>query len=129
MFDFDATLPMMAVQFLILMFLLNQIFYKPLSKALDERAEYIRKNETEAKEKLNKVEELTKQYELQLAIARKQSQEILAQAQREAQSKREQAAQEIETQKQQALLSLEAQVDSLSDQILAKLLGTELARR
>jgi len=37
MFDFDATLPFMALQFLLLAALLNAIFYKPLTKALDER--------------------------------------------------------------------------------------------
>ena len=47
MFDFDATLPLMAVQFLILMILLNQIFYKPLGQAIDLRTEYIRKNQAE----------------------------------------------------------------------------------
>ncbi|MGL5796158.1 MAG: F0F1 ATP synthase subunit B', partial [Waterburya sp.] len=37
MFDFDATLPLMAVQFLLLTALLNAVFYKPLTKVLDER--------------------------------------------------------------------------------------------
>ena len=33
MFDFDATLPLMAVQFLLLMVALNAVFYKPLMKS------------------------------------------------------------------------------------------------
>ena len=61
MFDFDATLPLMAVQFLILTFLLNQIFYKPLGQAIDSRAEYIRKNKADAKERLSKAKELAAQ--------------------------------------------------------------------
>jgi F-type H+-transporting ATPase subunit b len=40
---------------------------------------------------------------------------------------REQAAQEIEQQKQEALRSLEQQVDTLSRQILEKLLGSKVA--
>lgn len=143
LFDINATLPIMAVQFLILMAVLNAIFYKPLTKAIDERAEYIRKNQLEAKERLAKAEKLAEQYEQDLGETRKQSQAVIvaaqeeakniaaqkmAEAQQEAQQKREVAAREIEQQKQQALQELEQQVDSLSRQIMEKLLGPELVR-
>ncbi|PAX50987.1 F0F1 ATP synthase subunit B', partial [Brunnivagina elsteri CCALA 953] len=42
MFDFDATLPFMAVQFLLLSALLNAFFYKPMTLALDDRDYYFR---------------------------------------------------------------------------------------
>jgi F-type H+-transporting ATPase subunit b len=141
MFDFDATLPLMALQFLILAALLNAIFYKPLSKAIDERDDYIRSNKQEAKERLAKTEQLAKQYEQELAQSRKQAQQIIAQAQadaqkmandeiasamQEAQKQREEAQEEINQQKQAALGSLEQQVNALSRQILEKLLGSEL---
>jgi F-type H+-transporting ATPase subunit b len=143
MFDFDATLPFMALQFLLLAALLNAIFYKPLTKALDERDNYIRTNKVEARERLDKAERLAKQYQQQLAEARRQSQTIVAsaqteaqkiaaekitEAQKEAQSQREQAAREIDQQKQEALRSLEQQVDALSRQILEKLLGPQLVK-
>jgi F-type H+-transporting ATPase subunit b len=143
MFDFDATLPLMALQFLLLSALLNAIFYKPLTKVLDDRDNYIRTNNLEAGERLAKAERLTKDYQLQLASARKQAQEIvaaagaeaqkisaekIAQAQQEAQAQREQAASEVEQQKQEALRSLEGQVDALSLQILEKLLGPALVK-
>ena len=137
MFDFDATLPLMAVQFLLLAALLNAIFYKPLTKVLDERDNYVRTNKLEAQERLTKTEQLTNQYKQQLAEARKQSQAVIvsaqteaqkiaaekvAEAQKEAQSQREQAQQEIDQQKQEAMSSLEQQVDALSQQIIEKLL-------
>lgn len=143
MFDFDATLPLMAVQFLILAAVLNAIFYKPLSKAIDERDEYIRTTHASAKERLAKAQELTKQYEQQLADARRQSQSIVTNAQAEAQKiasaemakamqesnqLRAQASQEIEQEKQAALQQLEQQVDALSRQLLDKLLGPVGAR-
>lgn len=143
MFDFDATLPFMAIQFLIFTWLLNQIFYKPLTKVLDERDEYIRDNETEARKQLSKTKELAEQYEQQLADARRKSQEILqqaqedakkitaqkiAEAQQEVQAQKNQVAQELIEQKNTALATLEQQVDSLSGQILEKLLGPELVR-
>lgn len=144
MFDFDATLPVMALQFLLLAALLNVIFYKPLTKVLDDRDNYIRTNNLEAGERLAKAERLTKEYQQQLADARRQSQAIvaeaqaaaqkmaaekIAEAQKEAQAQREQAAREIDTQKQQAMASLQQQVDALSRQMLEKLLGTELVQR
>ena len=141
MFDFDATLPLMAVQFLILTALLNAVFYKPLTKVLDERDEYVRGGATDSREKLAEAESIVKEYEKQIAQARRESQNLvqtaqaeakeitaqkIAAAQQEVQSQREAAAQEIEQQKAAALSTLEQQVDSLSRQILEKILGPEL---
>jgi F-type H+-transporting ATPase subunit b len=143
LFDINATLPVMAVQFLILMAVLNAIFYKPLTKAIEDRADYIRKNKLEAKERLAKAEKLAEQYETNLGETRKKAQSIIAaaqeeaqkiaskkmaEAQQEAQQQREQASLEIEQEKQQALQELDKQVDSLSRQILEKLLGPELVK-
>ncbi len=139
LFDFDATLPLMALQFMVLVALLNAVFYKPLNKALDDRAEYIRQNLSQSKERKQKAEDLAKQYEQELRDVRRQAQEIIANAQAEAQeivagqvkeaqqqvlAERQQAADEIEAQKAQAFKTLESQVDSLSGQIVQKLLGT-----
>ncbi len=144
LFDLDATLPLMAVQFLILAAILNAIFYKPLSNAIDERDSYVRNNQKDAKERLQKAQLLTREYEQQLGDARRQAQSIIAAAEaeaqkvaaeqiasagREAQALREQAQKDIDRQKQEALQALEQQVDALSRQILEKLLGPELANR
>ncbi|MBD2443444.1 F0F1 ATP synthase subunit B' [Dolichospermum circinale CS-1225] len=141
LFDLDATLPLMAIQFLVLALILNATLYKPLGNAIDGRNEYIRTNNLEAQERLSKAQALAQQYEQELAHSRKQAQAIVAQAQAEAQKiaaqniaaaqqeaqvQREKAASEIEQQKQQALAALETQVDALSRQILEKLLGADL---
>lgn len=141
LFDFDATLPLMALQFIILVAILNAIFYKPLSQAIDGRDDYIRQNQLEAKERLDKAENLAKQYEQELGETRRKAQATIAaaqaeaekiaaqkmqEAQAEAQAQREQAQQEIDQQKAEAMASLEQQVDGLSRQILEKLLGAEL---
>jgi F-type H+-transporting ATPase subunit b len=144
LFDLDATLPLMAIQFLILALILNATLYQPLGNAIDKRNEYIRNNQLTAQERLAKAEKLAQQYEQELAGARRQAQAIIAEAtaegqkiaaqkiavaQQEAQAQREQASQEIEQQKQQALAALEQQVDALSRQILEKLLGADLVAR
>lgn len=137
LFDFNATLPLMALQFLALTVMLNLLFYKPIGNILDDREEYIRNSLTSASASLLKANELTKKYELELAESRKKAQSIIKNAQqeaqlivsekiKEAQKEAEQllfnAYQELNTQKQQALKSLEVQVDFLSDQIRNKLL-------
>jgi F-type H+-transporting ATPase subunit b len=143
MFDFDATLPLMAIQFLVLVFLLNKIFYKPLGKVLDERTEYVRQNSQDAKGRLEKATAIATQYEQELVEVRRESQNIIAkardeaqqvvtakvqEAQQEIQQQREATSHEIEIQKAQAFHTLEGDVDALSWQILEKLLGSELAR-
>ncbi len=138
MFDFDATLPLMAVQFLLLIVILNTVFYKPLGKSLDERSNYILTSQSDARERLEKADRLAKQYEQELAESRRKAQativaaqeaaqkiaaQQMAEAQKEAQAKREQAQRELDQQKAEALQSLEQQVESLSHQILDKLLA------
>jgi F-type H+-transporting ATPase subunit b len=137
LFDLDATLPLMAVQFLLLTVILNAVFYKPLGKSIDDRDNYIRTTQAEAKERLEQTKRLTQQYETELAATRRESQAIiaaaqadaqkiaaeqLAQAQQEAQAQREQVQRELDQQKTEALSSLEQQVGDLSRQILSKLL-------
>jgi F-type H+-transporting ATPase subunit b len=144
LFDLDATLPLMAIQFLVLALILNATLYKPLGNAIDGRSEYIRNQQLAAQEQLVKTEKLAQQYEQELAGARRQAQTVIATAQaeaekiaaekiavaqQEAQIQKEKAASEIEQQKQQALTQLEKQVDALSHQILEKLLGADQVRR
>lgn len=139
LFDLNATLPLMAIQTVILILVLDRIFYKPFNKVLDERSDYVRDTQLSTQQRLDEAKQLAQQYESDLASTRKQAQAVIAQAQAEAQKiasqqiteaqqdaqkKREQAQTEIEAQKQSALQTLEQQVDCLSDQILAKLLGT-----
>nr|QUE28055.1 AtpG [Sahlingia subintegra] len=137
LFDFNATLPLMVLQFLVLMTLLNLIFYKPISKVLDEREEYVRSSLSKASHDLSQADELASKYEQDLAIARKNAQQIISESKKDAQeivSIRLQEAQkeaealvlsasaQLNEQKQNALQTLESQVDALSDKIKAKLL-------
>nr|YP_010197175.1 ATP synthase CF0 subunit II [Crassiphycus crassissimus]UAD84979.1 ATP synthase CF0 subunit II [Crassiphycus crassissimus] len=138
LFDFNATLPLMALQFFALTIVLNFIFYKPVINALDERDEYIRNSLTTASASLVRADELTKQYEHQLAESRKKAQDIIKAAQEQAQQivsvkiKEAQldaerlvseAYDQLNIQKENALKTLETQVDTLSDMIKVKLLN------
>jgi F-type H+-transporting ATPase subunit b len=137
MFDFDATLPLMAVQFILLMVVLNAILFKPLTKVIEDRSTLISNSQTGAKQGLEQVNAITQQYEKALIDSRRQYQSIIAKAQAEAQkiaseqiaaaqaeavAARETATRELAAQKVSAMAELEKQVDSLSQEIVNKLL-------
>ena len=78
LFDFNATLPLMAIQFILLTVVLTFIFYKPVAKVIDDRETYINGNLTQASDKLIKADELYKQYDEQLKTARVNAQSVIA---------------------------------------------------
>jgi len=141
LFDFNATLPLMAIQFILLTVVLTFVFYKPVAKIIDEREAYINGNLTTASEKLIKADELYNEYDEQLKAARVNAQAVISKSEKEAKDAvaleineaRKDAAKliertnsELETQKSLALQQLETQVDELSQLIKEKLLGKEV---
>ena len=141
LFDFNATLPLMAIQFILLTVALTFVFYKPVAKVLDDREAYISGNLGQASEKLIKADELYTQYDEQLKAARVNAQAVISKSEKEAKDvvaqefaeARADAAKliektnnELETQKSLALEKLETQVDELSQLIKEKLLGKEV---
>ena len=140
LFDFNATLPLMALQFVLLTTILTFVFYKPVAKVLEERETLISGNLATASERLLKADELYQQYDEQLTDARKNAQTIISEAEKEAkqvvaeeinQARKDAASlidktnRELETQKATALEKLDSQIDELSDLIKGKLLGKE----
>jgi F-type H+-transporting ATPase subunit b len=141
LFDFNATLPLMALQIILLSVVLTFVFYKPVSKVIDEREAYINGNLTTASEKLIKADELYNEYDEKLKSARVAAQAIIAQSEKEAKdvvaleinearkdatTLIEKTNRDLEVQKSTALTQLEAQVDELSQLIKEKLLGKEV---
>jgi F-type H+-transporting ATPase subunit b len=74
LFDINATLPLIAIQFILLVLLLNIILYKPLLTIIEERKEYILTNLGKASEILLEANTLTAQYEKELSNKRKEAQ-------------------------------------------------------
>jgi|NorSeaMetagenome_1021524.scaffolds.fasta_scaffold46712_2 F-type H+-transporting ATPase subunit b len=138
LFDFNATLPLMALQVILLTFLLNIFFYAPVTEVLDKRNTYITESLKSATSMLDEAELLSTEYEEKLLAARKEAQVILVSAKEEAQStvrlEVEQAqkdtaklidesTKQLNIQKDLALTTLQGQVDTLSEQIKAKILA------
>ena len=82
LFDFNATLPLVAIQFVLLMLILNIILYNPLLTIIEQRKEYILKNLAQASEILTQANELTSYYEQELSKVRKESQLLVTESQK-----------------------------------------------
>ncbi len=140
LFDFDATLPLMALQVVLLTFILNSLFFKPVGKVVEDRESYLTISRADAKRKLEEVNALEDQLKLQLKQARQEAQrlindaeqdsdklyrEALALATNEANALRENARKEIDSQRESALQKLKADSEKLSDLIVERLLAAK----
>jgi len=138
LFDINATLPLMALQVVLLTFLLNIFFYYPVTEILDRRKAYISDSLTSATRMLDKAELLSNEYEERLVSARQEAQDILTssreeaqntvrleveQAQKDTQKLIDESTKQLNIQKDLALRTLQDQVDVLSEQLKAKILA------
>lgn len=139
LFDLDATLPLMAVQVVLLTFILNALFFRPVGRVVEEREGYITTSRAEAKQKLAQVERLEDLRE-QLKEARKATQQLIQEAEQdsdklyrealamataEANASREQARREIDAQRESALGQLKGDAEKLGDLIVDRLLAAK----
>ena len=138
LFDLDATLPLMAVQVVLLTFLLNSLFFRPVGKVVEDREGYISTSLADAKQKLEQVQRLEAELTEQLRGARQAAQAAILEAEQEvdnlyreaiatteadANRTREKARREIETQREQAQSQLMGKVDEFSAKIIQRLLA------
>ena len=138
LFDLDATLPLMAAQVVLLTFLLNSLFFRPVGKVVEERESLISTSRVDAKQKLAQVKRLELELAEQLRGARQAAQQVIleaeqevdrlyreamAEAEIEANRTRNSARQEIEAQRESAYAQLTTQVNQLSSLIIERLLN------
>lgn len=139
LFDFNATLPLMAVQIVLLSTLLNFVFYSPLTQTIRERKNFVATSLATAKELLAKAEKLFEEYEEKVALGRKEAQLLVSnaekganeiasvevlKAQQDADRLIEVTTQELEKQKMQAIKVLEGQIDSITNEMKKKIVIT-----
>jgi len=140
LFDFDATLPLMAVQVIILTFILNTLFFKPVGQVVEEREGYVVSSLAEAKQKLAQVEQLESDLRNQLKEARQAAQSVISEAEAdsenlfkealalataEANASREEARREIDSQKESALNQIKLDAEKLGNLIVDRLLASK----
>ncbi len=140
LFDFDATLPLMAAQVVLLTYILNALFFKPVGRVVEEREDYVLASQAEARQKLAEVEKLEADLRSQLKEARKSAQKVITEAEEdsdklykealalansEATASKENARREIDSQRESAFQELKSDADKLGDLIVQRLLAAK----
>ena len=138
LFDFDATLPLMAIQVVILTFILNKLFFQPVGKVVEEREGFVTTSHKDAKERLAQVQRLEEDLKAQLQKARQEAQAVIAEAEDEvatfykaalaeakasAAKEREQARAAMETQRSDADAVLAKESRLLADLMIQRLVA------
>ena len=138
LFDLDATLPLMAVQVVLLTFILNSLFFSPVGRVVEEREGYVTTSRAEAKQKLAQAERLEADLKEQLKDARLSAQKLIQEAEQDsdklyrealaaatadANATREKARREIDAQRESAMSQLQSDADKLGDLIVDRLLA------
>ncbi|KZR69907.1 ATP synthase subunit b [Prochlorococcus marinus str. MIT 1313] len=140
LFDFDATLPLMALQVVLLTFILNALFFRPVGRVVEEREVYVTTSRAEAKQKLAEAEKLELELKEQLKSARIAAQQLIQEAEKDseqlyrealaianadANTAREKARREIDAQRDLALSQLKGDAEKLGDLIVNRLLAAK----
>ncbi|KAL8498773.1 hypothetical protein ACS0TY_021919 [Phlomoides rotata] len=137
LFDFNLTLPIIALEFLFLMFALDKVYYSPLGKFMDERDAAIREKLSSVKDTSEEVKQLEAQAAAVMRAARaeisaalnkmkKETQieveEKLAEGRKKIEAELQEALASLETQKEATVKALDSQIAALSDEIVKKVL-------
>ena len=135
--EFNATFLVSIISFLVFMYIMNEIFYEPLTKIIDEREGIVRDNYAYSERVRAEVSEIETERENRLAETAKQSRQIMIDKTNEANSDyknriadaRTKSNQRIDVLKQELARSesdaktvLDSQVEDLAQSIVNKVL-------
>lgn len=138
----NETLIVQLISFLIFLFIINRIMFRPLRRTMDERAAYVRKLQAEIEQSESELEKITDQIRTQESAARSEaidlSKDMEALGTQEADEAFSLAKEKVllridETRKAMddqitdAIKDITAESESLADRIMEKLLDRELS--
>jgi F-type H+-transporting ATPase subunit b len=138
MLEFNNTFFILVVNFVVLLFILNAILFKPLMRVFKEREDTVKGALDAAKEMSDRKDEGIAKMNSELAEARGKAKgifeslraeavgkqkELLSSTEAEAVATLEKARQEIRADAEKARQSLRADVDKFSDEIVRKLVN------
>lgn len=121
MIHIDLTLIVEVVLFLLFLWVLNMVFYQPLVRIFQQRAERVEAGLRAAEESQRRAEETQREVQRQLDQARQEAQGLMAAAHKEADAERrtlmEQAKGEADTLLQSAREDIQRERDAAVDQV------------
>ncbi|KAK3212003.1 hypothetical protein Dsin_016709 [Dipteronia sinensis] len=137
LFDFDLTLPIIAAEFLLLMFALDKVYFSPLGNFMDQRDADIKEKLNSVKDTSSEVKQLEDQAAAIMRAARaeisaaltqmkKETQveveKILAEGRKKVEAELQEALADVEKQKEATIRALDSQIAALSQDIVKKVL-------
>lgn len=141
--NINSTLIWEIINFVLLLWLLKRVLYRPITEMIDKRKNKIKDELNEAARKKEEAEKLKETYELELKTARekaqqivedaeelgkKRSEEIIINARQEASSIMERNMREIERAKEEALNELRKELVSISILVAGKFMQEKLEK-
>lgn len=140
MFNFNLTIAIQMVSFLVFVFLMDRLFFRPIVRAIEARQAYLLDQQQKAADSLKETESLQRDYEARLKAAREEAQAIVAQASAQAEAERREALAkanaeaaaalsaargEIAAERDKALASLKGEVEAIASTIAGKVMETQ----
>ena len=141
MISFDWTLLLQAGNFLVLLFILNLLLYRPLVRIMDERQERIEGSHRKAGDLDKKIQERMEAYRAKLQDAKQTANEergamrksaseeeakILQEASRQASDRLQKVRNRVADEAETARKSLRSDADKLAHQVASKVLGRSI---
>ncbi len=136
MLEFDGTLIVIAISFVIFILVMQKIFYGPISQVRKSRSKYIEGNNKAAEESLNEVKRVESFREEQLLDAKRKSKKIVATSNQNANAKRFELLQEAEEKAQKFIVKEKAKIENSKEKakkeleqealVLAQLISTKI---
>ena len=139
----NETLLVQLLSFLIFLFIINRIMFRPLQNVMNERVNYMDKIKVDTVDAIQELEDIQKKLKLQESEVRSQafevkrkieesgsakSAEILASTRKEIDAIKEKAEMEVNAQISEARKHLQEESEALAVNIMEKLLDRRLAR-
>ncbi|MGB5990884.1 MAG: hypothetical protein WBG61_01045 [Desulfobacterales bacterium] len=139
----NETLFVQLLSFLIFLFIINRIMFRPLQNVMSERANYMNKIKVDTVDTIQELEDLTKKLKVQESEVRIQalelkreleesgsvkSSEILASTRKEIEAIKEKAEMEVNVQLSEARKHIQEESEALAMNIMEKLLDRRLAQ-
>lgn len=138
----NETLVVQLVSFLLFVFIINRVMFRPLRDSMSEREEYMSLLSREIKDSEKEIADLVSQMKRQEASARKEANtsrlaleeeggreaaDILAEANREIAELKRKTEAEVQSQLNEAKKYLEEESEALAVQVMEKVLGRRLS--
>lgn len=123
MLELNLTLVVQMVIFMVFAALMNAVFFRPVTKVLEERRAYVASKHAQAKQDLSAIQALQDDYETRLKASRLEAQEAIQAAVGEAEKQRQALLASVKTEVDRQISAARETIRAEREAALAELSG------